>query len=205
MVDADPALCGTTLVNTATVTADQDPQGVSTTIDTPVECEADIEVMKTSMPVKVFAGEQKKYTVTVTNHGPSTAVDVVVVDTLPDGRRVRDRHARQRMRRTPTMCSTVTLATWRRAMSLRSTSTRSWIRPCRAARPSSTKHVRTPRTTRRRIRTRTTTATRPRTSCCTSTTCASRSTASPTDRWRPAVCSSTRSSSTTLVRATPRA
>ena len=35
------------------------------------------------MPVKVFAGEQKKYTVQVTNLGPSDAVNVVMTDMLP--------------------------------------------------------------------------------------------------------------------------
>ena len=51
--------------------------------DTTVNAVADLVVAKTSNPVKVFAGEQTKYTVTVENEGPSTAVDVVVVDTLP--------------------------------------------------------------------------------------------------------------------------
>jgi uncharacterized repeat protein (TIGR01451 family) len=53
--------------------------------DTVVTALADLEIDKIGTPDKVVAGEQVKYTVTVTNHGPSDAVDVVVVDTLPAG------------------------------------------------------------------------------------------------------------------------
>ena len=56
----------------------------STTITTNIAAVADLEIVKTSTPVKVYAGEQKKYTLTVTNHGPSYAQSVEVYDVLPD-------------------------------------------------------------------------------------------------------------------------
>jgi uncharacterized repeat protein (TIGR01451 family) len=51
--------------------------------NTTVNTVADLVVTKASVPVKVYAGEQTKYVVTVRNNGPSTARSVVVVDTLP--------------------------------------------------------------------------------------------------------------------------
>jgi uncharacterized repeat protein (TIGR01451 family) len=50
---------------------------------TPVECNADLLIQKWSDPIKVYAGEQKRFTIKVTNLGPSNAYDVVIVDTLP--------------------------------------------------------------------------------------------------------------------------
>ncbi|MEO8084272.1 MAG: hypothetical protein ABI780_10650 [Ardenticatenales bacterium] len=49
----------------------------------PVQTQADVSVTKSVDPVKVAAGRQVKYTVVVTNNGPSDAQNVVVTDTLP--------------------------------------------------------------------------------------------------------------------------
>ena len=51
--------------------------------DTLVVAEADVSVVKSSSPVKVYAGEQKVYEITVANAGPSDAQNVIVTDTLP--------------------------------------------------------------------------------------------------------------------------
>ncbi|MFN2114207.1 MAG: hypothetical protein ACK2T6_00710, partial [Anaerolineae bacterium] len=69
------------------VPANNDPSAGCTECveETRVTTAADLSIEKTSEPVKVFAGEQKKYTITVTNNGPSDALDVVVTDTLPPG------------------------------------------------------------------------------------------------------------------------
>jgi uncharacterized repeat protein (TIGR01451 family) len=48
-----------------------------------VHSEADLAIWKTSDRYKVYAGEQKRYDITVTNYGPAVARNVVVTDTLP--------------------------------------------------------------------------------------------------------------------------
>lgn len=53
------------------------------TNNTTVFATADVGVTKSVTPVKVGAGEQVKYTLTVTNFGPSLAKDVLLTDTLP--------------------------------------------------------------------------------------------------------------------------
>ena len=58
--------------------------GITVTTTT-VDTDADLEVIKTASTDTPVAGEQIKYTVTVTNYGPSTAVSVMVSDTLPVG------------------------------------------------------------------------------------------------------------------------
>ncbi len=82
------------ITNTATVSSltpdpvlepeEEDPNPNQVQQETQVETQADVEIEKTSEPVKVFAGEQKKYHIKVTNNGPSDAQDVVVYDVLPD-------------------------------------------------------------------------------------------------------------------------
>jgi uncharacterized repeat protein (TIGR01451 family) len=52
---------------------------------TTVSAEAGLSLTKTDSPDPVIAGAQLTYTVEVGNGGPSTAQDVVVEDTLPDG------------------------------------------------------------------------------------------------------------------------
>jgi uncharacterized repeat protein (TIGR01451 family) len=54
-------------------------------VDTEISNEADLSVSKTATPWKVFAGEQVMYDVSVTNHGPANAYEVLVTDTLPSG------------------------------------------------------------------------------------------------------------------------
>ncbi len=51
---------------------------------TPVEAVIDLEIDKSDDIDPVAAGASLSYTLTVTNHGPSTATNVVVTDTLPD-------------------------------------------------------------------------------------------------------------------------
>ncbi len=85
----DASLDPQSLTNTASASSDQTPdcnpansQGIEET--TAVETQADLEVVKTSDPDKVYAGEQKRYEIWVDNRGPSDARDVVVYDLLPD-------------------------------------------------------------------------------------------------------------------------
>jgi uncharacterized repeat protein (TIGR01451 family) len=47
--------------------------------------EADLSIRKTSDPYKVYAGEQVRYDISVTNNGPGIAYNVVVSDTLDPG------------------------------------------------------------------------------------------------------------------------
>jgi uncharacterized repeat protein (TIGR01451 family) len=47
---------------------------------------ADLSIVKTDTPDPVNAGEELYYNITVTNHGPATARNVVVADELPGGR-----------------------------------------------------------------------------------------------------------------------
>jgi len=73
--------------NTASVSSDGTPDcfdannTAGVTVD--VETQADLSIMKMVEPVKIAAGRQIKYSIWVTNLGPSDARDVVVTDTLP--------------------------------------------------------------------------------------------------------------------------
>lgn len=81
----DPSANGT-IKNTATVlssTPDPDLSNNSDTVVTPVRELADISVVKLGNPDPVIPGELLTYTVTVSNAGPSTAVDVVLTDAVP--------------------------------------------------------------------------------------------------------------------------
>lgn len=85
VVTVDPDFRGT-LTNSATATADEielTPENNSTTIDTAVEAEVDLQITKTAAPDPVVAGGQLVYTLSVTNLGPSQATAVEVTDTLP--------------------------------------------------------------------------------------------------------------------------
>jgi uncharacterized repeat protein (TIGR01451 family) len=77
-----------TVTNVANVGSEQTPDcnPLNNTFSqvTAVETQADVSIMKTSEPVKVFAGEQKQYHIWVANHGPSDAQNVTVYDILPD-------------------------------------------------------------------------------------------------------------------------
>ncbi|MDR2372773.1 MAG: DUF11 domain-containing protein, partial [Bifidobacteriaceae bacterium] len=80
---------GSTVTNSATVTCSSDcaqdpsdPPGVTTTVDTA----ADLAVAKTTTQPKLpAANSQVTYEITVTNNGPSDAVNVTLEDVLPEG------------------------------------------------------------------------------------------------------------------------
>lgn len=77
---------GDTLVNTASVTGDQqdpNPGDNLSSVSTGVTTEANLAVAKRALPDVAFAGEVILYQVTVTNTGPSTARNVLITDTLP--------------------------------------------------------------------------------------------------------------------------
>ena len=85
-VNVDSALAATTVDNTASATAitpappDAPPASGSVTSDvTPL---ADLTVVKTA-PQRVTAGSPLRWSITVSNGGPSVAPDVVVSDVLP--------------------------------------------------------------------------------------------------------------------------
>ena len=78
-----------TLTNSADVNLRDTPDPVtsnnSATVVVTVRSSADLSITKTSEPAKVVAGEQVKYTLLVTNHGPSTALEVLATDTFTQG------------------------------------------------------------------------------------------------------------------------
>jgi len=74
------------LVNQATVassTPEAVPGNETASATTTVDTAADLVLTKGAAPDPVVAGTQLVYTLTVTNNGPSDALDVVVTDTLP--------------------------------------------------------------------------------------------------------------------------
>jgi len=82
-VDADFA--GATLINRASVAADQPDPNPANNLDetsTPVRSETDLSVSKVDLPDPVIAGETLLYQIVITNSGPSAAQNVVISDTL---------------------------------------------------------------------------------------------------------------------------
>jgi uncharacterized repeat protein (TIGR01451 family) len=82
----DPASAAQTLANTATVTAaERDPVAAdnAASVSRPISGVADLLVTKTGAPNPVRAGEELRYTLEVTNRGPSTATDTHLVDAIP--------------------------------------------------------------------------------------------------------------------------
>ncbi len=76
------------IVNTAEVDGpnpDPDPTNNSSTERTPIEPDADLEIVKTDGPDPVDVGEDLTYTLDVRNLGPSPATEVEVTDDLPPG------------------------------------------------------------------------------------------------------------------------
>ncbi|MBC7084672.1 MAG: DUF11 domain-containing protein, partial [Firmicutes bacterium] len=85
----DPATPdGTVLTNQVDVnivdTYDPVTSNNSASVDVTVGTAADLAIQKVGLPEKVYAGEQIRYEITVTNNGPSDARDVVVTDVLDD-------------------------------------------------------------------------------------------------------------------------
>ncbi|NFV12500.1 DUF11 domain-containing protein [Clostridium sporogenes] len=81
----DPSCTGT-ITNTARVdspTLDPNPPNNETTIVTPINPSADVSVVKTVNPDPVVAGEEATYTITVSNAGPSDALNVILTDVIP--------------------------------------------------------------------------------------------------------------------------
>ncbi|WP_158685527.1 DUF7507 domain-containing protein [Microbacterium halophytorum] len=74
------------LVNTASVAAPSDDADTTNNSDSStvvVDQSADIGVEKTAMPNPGIPGTEQSFTITVTNHGPSTARGVTVADVIP--------------------------------------------------------------------------------------------------------------------------
>ena len=79
---------GSSLFNSASVgptALDTNLANNLTMLDTPVLRRSDLELTKTDGPDPVIAGAPLTYALTVTNHGPSDATNVIVSDTLPAG------------------------------------------------------------------------------------------------------------------------
>ncbi|MGH9179297.1 MAG: hypothetical protein ACRD0N_12185 [Acidimicrobiales bacterium] len=66
-------------------TFDDDLSNNFDTVATAVDGAADLRITKSDSPDPVVAGELLTYSIVVTNDGPSTALDVVVTDTIPAG------------------------------------------------------------------------------------------------------------------------
>jgi len=82
-----PANASGTITNTATVsssTADPNNTNNSSTVVTPVNQTADLQIVK-SGPASIVAGAPITYTLTITNNGPSDATSVTVTDPAPSG------------------------------------------------------------------------------------------------------------------------
>jgi uncharacterized repeat protein (TIGR01451 family) len=76
------------IANTATVTTstpDPNPGDNSSTIETPIGPNVNLELTKTASTGKVDAGGQVMYTLVVNNNGPSDSTNATVDDTLPAG------------------------------------------------------------------------------------------------------------------------
>lgn len=89
VVQVDPAQPnGSTLTNTATVTAgpsdvDSNTGNDTATVTTTVGALANLSITKTDSPDPVVTGSNITYTITVSNAGPAVAQSVTVTDTLP--------------------------------------------------------------------------------------------------------------------------
>ncbi len=88
----EPWLEGGTLITNTVRAWAQSPfyqpvfeEPISATWETLVHSAANLSIHKTGDPYKVYAGEQKRYDIEVTNHGPGVAYNVIVSDTLDPG------------------------------------------------------------------------------------------------------------------------
>ena len=82
-VDAGTLGLITNTVMISSTTSDSEPLNNSVDVITEVLAEADLEIGLMGMPDPVVAGEGLTYTLSVTNHGPSDAVNVVVTNDVP--------------------------------------------------------------------------------------------------------------------------
>ena len=80
-----PAGTRTNMVTIGSATYDPLSRNNNASYDTNLVPRVDLSITKTSEPAKVTAGEQVKYTLLVTNHGPSTALEVLANDTFTQG------------------------------------------------------------------------------------------------------------------------
>jgi uncharacterized repeat protein (TIGR01451 family) len=82
---ASPNLAGPTVTNTASVTSstpDPNPANNHAAATSLVDDEADLAIVKTVTPDPPVPGDPVTFTLTVTNNGPSTAQDVLVIDPI---------------------------------------------------------------------------------------------------------------------------
>lgn len=87
-LSASPTGLGQSYVNHASVsspTPDDNPDNDDVDDPVTVVASADLAIVKTHPAARVRVGDPTTFTLQVTNNGPSTAVDVVVTDTLPAG------------------------------------------------------------------------------------------------------------------------
>ncbi len=73
--------------NTAEVksdTVDSNPDNNRSSVDISVVSYADLSVVKTACPNVVINGDSITYTIIVSNHGPQEAIDVVLIDKIPE-------------------------------------------------------------------------------------------------------------------------
>lgn len=89
VVAVDPAIEADSVTNAASVTSPTpDPNPLCATCvagPIPIDRSADIDAEKVLVSPRLIAGLDAQYRITVTNHGPSQATDVVVTDVLPAG------------------------------------------------------------------------------------------------------------------------
>ncbi|MDO5747792.1 MAG: hypothetical protein Q4P66_09085 [Actinomycetaceae bacterium] len=80
--------------NTAKAVSDNDPNETNNTSSTQfqVKTSADLSLDKSTTTTKAIAGESITWKIVGTNHGPSNASDIVIVDTLPDEVLPGDKH-----------------------------------------------------------------------------------------------------------------
>ena len=87
VVTVNPSTIGT-LTNTAVISGKEtetNPSNNTATCTNTVVPQVDLSLTKIGTPEPVKVGNQLTYTLTLTNHGPSNATGVTIVDTLPAG------------------------------------------------------------------------------------------------------------------------
>jgi uncharacterized repeat protein (TIGR01451 family) len=82
---AGTASAGTVLMNTASVTSEENPDPKAATATVTVAAQADLSLTKLGPQAPIAAGAQFSYTLTISNNGPSAAVNTTLSDPLPNG------------------------------------------------------------------------------------------------------------------------